>query len=321
MSEVQAGSADFVGVAVAKAELRMSCKGVLETVPNRKPKLQRWLGTLPENCHMAMEATSTYHEALAELAQAAGHTVYVVNPKHIKHYRTATQGRAKTDLCDAQLLARYVEHEHIHLHPWTPLSPAARKMCTLLRRRATVVRTKTQLVQALEIDAKALGLARKLRGTLDSIDRLLAEMDKQLELLLQHPAHREASARLQSIVGIGPLNAAALLVALQRGNFATPDAFVAFLGLDPVPRDSGQSCGRRRLSKQGDSETRRLLFNAAMSACATQLWRPFYKRYLDRGLKRVQILCIIARKLVRIAWSLHKYETNFSPERFAATLT
>jgi transposase len=111
-----------------------------------------------------------------------------------------------------------------------------------------------------------------------------------------------------------------LLVALQRGNFVSADAFVAFLGLDPVPRESGQYTGRRRLSKQGDSETRRLLFNAAMSASKTSLWRPFYQRYRERGLSSIQALCILARKLARLAWILHKKQDLFSREKLAKTL-
>lgn len=311
----------YMGVDVAKAEVVIAHQSQLLHVPNRSRDLRRWLKTLPVGCVLALEATSTYHQLLADLAAAAGHTVYVLNPKALKHYRTATQGRAKTDTCDAFLLARYVEREQGHLHPYVPLTETSRRLCALLRRRAVVVKAQTLLRQSLESQAQELGIAAALRTTLAAHAQLIAALDQQITLLLHQPQHQEAATRLQSIVGIGPLTAAALLVALERGTFATPEAFVAFLGLDPVACDSGQKSGRRHLSKQGDSHTRRLLFTAAMSASLTKLWRPVYERYLKRGLSHIQSLCILARKLARLAWSLHKHQTTFCPTRFAQTLT
>src|SRR5688500_12152133 len=77
----------FIGVDVAKAEVVTACNGQTQTVPNTKTDLKRWLRTLPANCHIAMESTGGYHVALADLATTTGHTVYVINPKQIKHYR------------------------------------------------------------------------------------------------------------------------------------------------------------------------------------------------------------------------------------------
>lgn len=219
------------------------------------------------------------------------------------------------------MIARYLEREYTQLHPYVPLPEATQRLCSLLRRRACVVKVKTQLRLSWSDQARELGLAQSFKALLDHHDRFLATIDQKIAQLLQLPQHREAAARLQGIVGIGPLSGAALLVALQRGTFETADAFVAFLGLDPVPRDSGQSTGRRRLSKQGDSETRRLLFNAALSASSTKLWNPLYQRYLQRGLSSIQALCILARKLARLAWTLDKRQTNFCPKRFAQNLT
>ena len=59
---------------------------------------------------------------------------------------------------------------------------------------------------------------------------------------------------------------------------------------------------------------RRLLFTAAMAASRTELWRPFYQRYRDRGLPTAAALVILARKLARIAFSIAKKGTTFNPE-------
>jgi hypothetical protein len=58
-----------------------------------------------------------------------------------------------------------------------------------------------------------------------------------------------------------------------------------------------------------------LLFNAAMSAARTRLWRPYYERERAKGLPTTAALVVIARRLVRIAYALFKTQTHFSPER------
>jgi transposase len=108
---------------------------------------------------------------------------------------------------------------------------------------------------------------------------------------------------------------AALIEPLTRIPFRSSDAFVAFAGLDPRSRDSGRKVGKRRLSKRGPAELRRLLFNAAMAATRTDVWKPIYEHYRAHGLPTTAALVIIARKIARIAWSIHRYHTSFDPQR------
>ncbi|MEP7156025.1 MAG: hypothetical protein ABI905_09640 [Betaproteobacteria bacterium] len=63
----------------------------------------------------------------------------------------------------------------------------------------------------------------------------------------------------------------------------------------------------------GPAELRRLLYNAAMSAARTAVWKPLYQRELAKGLSTTAALNILARKLLRIAFSLFKHATNFDP--------
>ena len=102
-------------------------------------------------------------------------------------------------------------------------------------------------------------------------------------------------------------------MSFHRGAFRSSDAFVAFLGLDVRVRDSGQLRGRRRLTKKGNPELRRLLFLAAMQAARSRSWKDFYQRHLDRGLSRIQALVILARKLARVAFALLNNQTDYRP--------
>lgn len=102
-------------------------------------------------------------------------------------------------------------------------------------------------------------------------------------------------------------------MAFLRGHFRHSDAFIAFIGLDVRLKESGLYSGRRKLTKQGDPEIRRLLHNAAMAAARTQRWKSVYQSYLARGLKKIEALTILARKLARIAFALMKTQQPYRP--------
>ena len=60
-------------------------------------ELKAWLKGFSTPLAIAIEATNCYHEVLVEAAIAAGHVVYLIDPRKLHHYREATGGRAKTD--------------------------------------------------------------------------------------------------------------------------------------------------------------------------------------------------------------------------------
>ena len=201
------------------------------------------------------------------------------------------------------------------MHAYVPASPAQRALERLLKRRAKLV----TIQGALRLTLRGVpGLGSQAKALLTQLRALLDKIDSQLETLSrQQPQHQALRERLQTILGVGPLVSTALASTLQRIPFRNGDAVVAHTGLDPRPADSGRKIGRRRLSKRGPSELRRLLFNAAMSAAKTKLWRPIYEHYRNKGLSSTAALVVIARKIARIAWSLFKNQTVFDPTRLA----
>src|SRR6267143_2150126 len=79
--------------------------------------------------------------------------------------------------------------------------------------------------------------------------------------------------------------------------------------------------GKRRLSKRGPAELRRLLYVAAMSAKKKQAWKPLFEHYRAKGLSSTAALVIMARRIARTAWSLYTYKTDFDPARLTKSLT
>lgn len=305
----------FIGIDVAKDELVANTHGnsATRSLANAPATLKTWLKTLPAGSCIGLESTGRYHELLAELAYGAGFTVYLLNPKDVRHYAQSLGTRAKTDQVDARLLARFIAREHEALHPWQPPSPVQRQLDTLLKRRATLVRARGAIRQSME---HLSSLQTEVKVTDKALDSLLDAIDREIErTLASQPDIHAQAACLRSIPGIGLLTGAALLNLFRRLPSVRADVVVAFTGLDPRPCDSGQKRGKRRLSKRGPSELRRLLFNAAMSAAKTRLWRPFYERERAKGLPTTAALVVIARRLVRVAFALFKTQSHFNPER------
>jgi len=289
------------------------------SIANTHAALLSWLKELPTGTRVGMESTGTYHELFAELAHKLGLIMYVLNAKDVRHYAKGVGLRGKTDRVDAQLIARFVAKEHPNLHPWLPATREQRQLERLLKRRAMLTRTKAALGQSL----KGLsGCGTQLKALVSRLDVLVGYIDTRIQALIQaHPARRDGYARLQSIAGVGPVVGSALVSALQRRCFVRADAFVAFCGWDPCAHDSGHKRGRRRLSKRGPSELRRLLYNAAMSASRTKTWKPRYQRERAKGLSRTAALVVLARHITRTAWSIYTHKTEFDPKRLTKGLT
>lgn len=273
-----------VGVDVAKDAIVVACAGdhfPAHSVPNRRAPLRAWLKSLPVGSRIGLESTGDYHEVVADLAQAQGHSVFLLNPMETRHYAKAMGHRAKTDRVDAVLIARLIAHEHPRLRAYTPPTATQRKLDRLIRRRATIVRLKGTLKMTMR---NLGGFAADLKAIVGKLEALLAKIDATMAALAaQSPQHQDAQQRVETIVGVGPLVGMALTNTLERVAFRNADAFVAFTGFDPRANESGRKVGRRRLSKRGPAELRRLLYNAAMSAIKTKVWKPHYLHYRTKG--------------------------------------
>src|SRR5262249_43523491 len=227
--------------------------------------------------------------------------------------------RGKTDRVAAELIARMLAHEHEKLHPWIPPTPEQRQINRLLKPRAKASRIRAALAQSL----KGLkGFSGELKALRQRLDKLLAPIGAEGKPLIETSVERKQHyARLRKITGVGAVVGSSVLNTLERVPLGSADAFIAFTGLDPRPDDSGQHRGRRRLSKRGPSELRRLLYLAAMAAAKTKTWNPLYVHYRAKGLSTTAALVILARRIARTAWSIYTHKTDFDPKRLTKALT
>ena len=282
-------------------------------VDNERRAILAWLRTVPRGSRLGVESTGTYHELLAELAHKAGLEVFVINARDLRRYAQGVGRRGKTDRSSAEVIARYVAREHDQLHPYLPPSKQQRALSRLLNRRATVVVKKGALAQSLRGIA---GICDELKQLMTAFDQLIARIDELKQRTLQKlPAAHQAARHIASVPGYGALGSTYLAYNFTRYPFSSSDSVVAFSGLDPRPEDSGQKRGRRKLSKRGPAEERRILFNCARSASRTKTWRPYYQAQLAKGLSATEATVILARKMLRVAFALYKQDCRFEPAR------
>ena len=296
-----------LGIDVAKDECRVCHWESAEplTLPNQAGSIRAWLQSLQGPVQIALEPTSHYHLVWVDAALALGHAVYLINPRQLAHYREAVNVRNKTDPQDAWLLARYLIHEGHLLRAYQPPCRQAQQLWALLKRRAVVVAARKQLQQSFsEISLPAQALFTQFQ-------HLLVRIDRRISRLVQALGWSNDYQRCVSIPGIGPLNAAALVAAYHRGAFANSDGFIAFIGMDVRLRESGRYKGKRKLTKRGEAEVRRLLYCAAQPARGCQPFEDYYQRQLDKGLSKIAAKVILARKLARIAFSLLNNQQMF----------
>lgn len=290
------------GIDVAKAELVIASSHdtSLEKIENSSASIKKWLKSLPEGCCIAIEPTNTFHCDLAIQSHDAGHQVYLLDGYRLDSYRKSVRSRAKTDACDARLILRMLTNEMDDLTPWSPPPEEYNQLQNCLRLRAQLVKYRTALKQSL--GSRAIDL--DLQAVFDALDAAIKDADKALHKIASNSSLKQQYQLCQQVPGIGRITAAGLIGSYLRGDFRKSDAFIAFIGMDVCARDSGTYQGRRRLSKQGNPEIRRLLYNAAMAAKKTPTWAAYYQRYLDRGLKKTEALVILGRKLARVAFAL-----------------
>ena len=306
-----------LGIDVSKATLEVAgvAEAKLERVRNEGRAIAAWLSRYAgQPLEVGLEPTGGYHEEVMDQLLEAGAQVYLVDPKRLRHYREGVGVRAKTDECDARLLRRYVRREREELVAVKALDPRQRRVWQLLKRRAKVV----QMEQRVKLSGAGVSGFEEAYGELArQVKRLVALFDRELRALARALGWGEEMAQLRTIPGVGELNALALTASYHRTDrLRNSDSFVSYLGLDVRVRDSGQLRGRRKLTKSGEPELRRLLFNAARTFDRDPRYRAYRVGLEARGLSSTAAYVVIARKLVRVAFTVLRRGVAFDPNRF-----
>ena len=156
------------------------------------------------------------------------------------------------------------------------------------------------------------------RETVDGCLRQIDFLDTEIAILergiAEHALGSGAIKRLMTVPGVSLMTAATFIAAVgDVRRFRDPGKLVSYLGLDPKVRQSGSGPARHgRISKQGASEVRHMLAEAANVAVNTAgPMRAFYERVRVRRGRQIAIVAV-ARKLAVLFWHLLTREQDYA---------
>jgi transposase len=321
---------EFAQLAVLE-DGRLRDEGKIGVTPEA---LRAWAEGLHPDDQVALEATGN-SDAIANLLMPLVGRVVVSNPSKT---RAIAEAKVKTDKVDARILAQLLAADF--LPPvWLP-DERTRALRRQVMRRAHLVRQRTRIKnqvhailarnlaptppvtdlfgktgrhwlsrQELPVDERATVSA--LLRQLDFHAGELAIVDKELAVeALADPM----VARLMTIPGVDAIAAIAIVAAVgDFTRFDDPDKLVAYVGLNPKVRQSGNSAPvHGRISKAGRAHVRGVLVEAAWSASrAPGPLRAFYQRVqARRGFQKAVVAT--ARKLTVLAWHLVTKDQDYA---------
>ena len=287
---------------------------------------------------VAIEACGGAHY-WARALKAQGHEVKMIHPKYVKPFVQVN----KNDARDAQAIAEAAARPSM---PTVAIKSIEQQDIQAIHRvRERLVKEKTAISNELRgllgeygivmaqghksiretvmrvLEDAENGMSMKGRHIINDLreqwlDRELriSEYDKELKVIAKE---NDVCVRLQTIPGIGPVNATLLYChAGDHNHFASGRHLSASLGLVPRQHASGGKENLLGISKQGNKHVRKQLVHGARSAYKTLLKEDNNSR-LSLWVKRMEgkhpnkIIVALANKMARIVWALMKNETVY----------
>jgi transposase len=295
----------------------------------RRSQVLPFFSGLPP-CLVGMEACGTSHYWGREIGKL-GHTVRLMPANYVKPYVK----RGKTDANDAEAICEAVTRPTMRFV--AVKSPDQQALLSLHRARELLVKQRTQLVNLMRgllaefgvsipaglqsalrmareiVAVKKLDLPREATEGLELLARQAIELHIKI-LQMERNIRRwhrsnEASLRLATIPGVGPIGASALVASITDPHqFRSGRELAAWIGLTPRQNSSGGKERLGRISKMGDRYLRKLLFLGATailkySKIRNQNVVPRALDLLARKPARVAAIAL-ANRTARVVWAM-----------------
>ncbi|WP_342587130.1 IS110 family transposase [Mesorhizobium mediterraneum] len=288
---------------------------------------------LTHDDHVVIEATGNA-AAVAEVLSPYVDRIVIANPKQV---HMIAHAKVKIDTIDATVLAKLYASGFLP-EVWVP-DPGTLALRRQVTRRTQLVRQRSRLKnliqsilhahlippcphgnlvgisgrkwltrQILPADERA-AIERHL-GLINQINEALTVVEADIAVhALQDPTIR----RLMTLPGIDVTVAASVAAAIgDIRRFSDPQRLVAYLGLNPSVRQSGEGPAYHgRITKQGRGHARGMLVEAAWAAVRSPgPLRAFYKRIASRRGKHIAAVAT-ARKLAMIIWHMLSKDADY----------
>lgn len=261
---------------------------------------------------VVLEATGGYEKEVSYGLEENGFALSVVNPRRIRDFARSIGELAKTDKIDAKVIAQFaslLKPEPTQLH-----TPMQRTLSENNSRRR-------QLRDMIQMEKNRLERASKnsresIERVLDTLTDELENLDKvQDDLIKNDEELNEKRKIMESVAGVGPVTAAALLSELPELGHLDKRQISALAGLAPYARESGLRKGKRSIWG-GRSSARQALYMPALTASKyNPAIKAFYERLIAAGKPKKSAITACMHKLLIILNTLLKkkelWQDNF----------
>ena len=184
--------------------------------------------------------------------------------------------------------------------------------------------TKAKAISIKEAAADTFGIKIAQDAFSFQLKQLIDRMnflDKQIEALdcqiLEY--YEKFDCYLHTIPGIGIIGAATILAEIgDISRFKNSSSLIAFAGIDPTVRQSGEfNSTHNHMSKRGSPYLRHAIFLAA-TTCSfhNSPLNAYYKKKRDQGKHHLTATGAVARKLTTIIYAVLRDSKPYEPKKF-----
>jgi transposase len=147
-----------------------------------------------------------------------------------------------------------------------------------------------------------------LEGKKEKITEVLVEACRSIRM--------EELDIISSVDGISAITGSTFLAELGDIHmFSSSKHVIAFAGLDPSLRQSGQYVGISRISKRGNRHLRRVVFLMTLCAVRSQnIFREYFLKRKEEGLPPKKAILATAHKLLRVLFAMLTSKAYFRKE-------
>lgn len=136
-------------------------------------------------------------------------------------------------------------------------------------------------------------------------------IEKQIASLL-----KEFETQLTSIPGVGTVLAATILSEIgDISRFSSADKLLAFAGLDPSVKQSGEfKSNQNRMSKRGSPYLRRAIWLASTVAVQCDpMFGAYYEKKMSEGLHYMNVVGHVSRKMTAVIFAVLRDGQSYQP--------
>lgn len=336
-----------IGIDLAKTKFHLAAldeknKVVMKKAIKRKDFIENAGQIFASNQTFAFEACAGAHN-IGQILVEMGHKVIALKAKDVKAYAKSRQKNDVNDaiaICKASLdpdlkqvsLKSKKEQEIAYFHK-TRQNVIQQRIqrsnsimsslhefgfITQCGKAKFAQKCKDIVSEAYERGYISQSIYQEMYKDCDEIEALLNREKELDKLIIAENKLSEKAQLLQTIPGIGPINAS-ILSTKQMHTYEDAKDFAASLGLVPKQNSTGGNISLAGITKQGDRYTRTMLIQGARALvmniykgnhCKSDLYN-WIVRLIEKS-KKFNVICVaVANKLARIAYACVTKKTGY----------